>query len=167
VSSAGDRGRLRAFAEICVVAAAYAALTILLAPISYGALQFRVAEVLKPLVIWQPHLVAAFVLGNFLGNLTSPNVGPWELGFMPLANLVGATLCVVVGRRSPYLGAGLYALTIAAAVALMLSVLLRTPFTVLFPPLLLSELVLIVGGVPVMRRVHVIVAARRPAGSGR
>ncbi|MDR7418075.1 MAG: QueT transporter family protein [Armatimonadota bacterium] len=156
--AAGRRG-LRAFAEICVVSAAYAALTILLAPISYTAVQFRVAEVLKPLVIWRPHLVAAFVVGNVLSNLTSPHVGPWELVFMPVANLVGATACVIVGRRFAYVGAALYAVIIATAVALMLSALLKTPFAVLWPPLLLSELVLIVGGVPIMRRIQDIVSA--------
>jgi uncharacterized membrane protein len=149
-------GRLRpsaTIAEVGVVAALYAALTVLLQPASYGPLQFRVAEVLKPLVIWEPHLIAAFVLGNLLGNLASPYAGPWELVFMPFTNLIGAWACYALGRRWPFAGAALYALTIAAAVSLMLSVLTRAPFLALFPPLLLSEGVLIVGGVPVMRAV--------------
>jgi len=142
-----------------VVAALYAALTVALQPASYGPLQFRVAEVLKPLVIWEPHLIAAFVLGNFLSNLTSPYAGPWELVFMPFANLLGAWACHAVGRRWPYAGAALYALVIAAAVGLMLSVLLRLPFLAVplagvFPPLLVSEGLLIVGGVPLMRAVR-------------
>lgn len=155
------RWGLGAFAETCVVAGLYAALTIVLAPLSYGPVQFRIPELLKSLVIWRPHLVAAFVLGNFLSNLTSPNVGPWELGFMPLANLVGAWACVIVGRRSPWAGAAAYAVVIAAAVGVMLSVLLRVPFAALFPPLLLSEAVLIVGGVPIMARVQRALEARR------
>lgn len=149
-------GRLKpgaTIAEIGVVAALYAALTIALQPASYGPLQFRVAEVLKPLVIWEPHLIAAFVVGNFLSNLTSPYAGPWELVFMPFANLVGAWACYALGRRWPYLGAALYALVIASAVSLMLSVLLKLAFAGLFPALLASEAVLIVGGVPIMRAV--------------
>lgn len=150
-------GRLKpgaTIAEIGVVAGLYAALTIALQPASYGPLQFRVAEVLKPLVIWEPHLIAAFVIGNFLSNLTSPYAGPWELVFMPVANLAGAWGCYVLGRRWPYLGAALYALIIAAAVSLMLSVLLKLAFAGLFPALLASEAVLIVGGVPIMRAVR-------------
>jgi uncharacterized membrane protein len=149
-------GRLKpgaTIAEVGVVAALYAALTIVLQPVSYGPVQFRLAEVLKPLVIWEPHLIAAFVIGNFLSNLTSPYAGPWELLFMPFANLVGAWLCYAVGRRWPYAGAAIYALVIAAAVSLMLSVLLNLPFVALFPPLLASEVILIVGGVPLMRAV--------------
>ncbi len=149
-------GRLKpgaTIAEIGIVAALYAALTIALQPASYGPLQFRVAEVLKPLVIWEPHLIAAFVIGNFLSNLASPYAGPWELAFMPFANLVGASVCYLLGRRWPYMGAGAYALIIATAVSLMLSVLTHVGFSVLFPALLASEGILIVVGVPLMRRV--------------
>ena len=148
------RRPLNLFAETSVIAALYAVLTVALSPISYGPIQFRIPEILKSLVIWRPHLITAFVVGNFLGNLTSPQIGVWELGFMPFAILVGASLCVAIGRRSKPVGAAVYALVIATAVAVMLSVLLRVPFGVLFPPLLLSEAVLIIGGVPIMARVH-------------
>ncbi len=148
------RGRAQATAEVCVIAALYAGLTAALGPISYGPIQLRIPEAMKSLVIWRPHLVAAFVLGNFLSNITSPQAGLWELVFMPLANLAGAWLCVLIGRRIAWAGAAAYALVIAAAVALMLSVLLEVPFAVLLPPLLASEVILIVGGVPIMARIH-------------
>ncbi len=154
------RGRAQITAEVCVIAALYAALTAALGPISYGPIQFRIPEAMKSLVIWRPHLVAAFVLGNFLSNITSPQAGLWELAFMPLANLAGAWLCVLIGRRIAWAGAAAYALVIAAAVALMLSVLLEVPFAVLLPPLLASEVILIVGGVPVMARIHRAVEER-------
>lgn len=141
-------------AEIGVVAAAYAALTYFLAPASYGPLQFRLAECLKPLVIWEPHLIPAFVIGNFLSNLPSPFAGAWELAWMPFANLVGAWACWRLGRISPYLGAVVYALIIGAAVGTMLSVVLRAPFRILFLSVTASELVLLVCGVPLMRPVH-------------
>ncbi|HEY3249455.1 MAG TPA: QueT transporter family protein [bacterium] len=143
--------RARMLAEIGIVAAVYAVLTWVLAPISYGPLQLRVAEILKSLVIWEPHLIAAFVIGNFLSNLTSPFAGPWELIFMPFANLAGATLCYVIGRRQVYSGAAAYALVIGAAVSVVLSVVLQVRFGILFPGLLASEAILIIGGVPIMR----------------
>ncbi len=149
-------------AEIGVVAAAYAALTYFLAPASYGPLQFRLAEILKPLVIWEPHLIPAFVLGNFLSNLPSPFAGPWELGWMPLANLVGAWTCWRLGRVNAYLGAAAYALVIGGAVATMLSVLLPAPFRVLFAAIAPSELVLLLLGVPLMHPVHAALRRFRP-----
>ncbi len=151
----GPAGRI---AEIGVIAALYAALTIYLAPASYGPVQLRFAETLKPLVIWEPHLIPAFVLGNFLSNLSSPFAGPWELGWMPFANLIGAWVCWRVGRRNAYLGAAAYAVIIALAVATMLSNILHVPFRALLLPLLASELLLIVLGVPVMRPVHLALA---------
>jgi uncharacterized membrane protein len=149
-------GRSAAFrvAEGAVIAAAYAALTIYLAPVSYGPYQLRVSEILKPLVLWEPQLIPAFVLGNLLGNIGSPFVGPWELVWMPFANLVGGWMCWRVGRTNAYLGAAVYALVIAAAVSAMLSVILHASLRALFPPLLVSEALLIVLGVPVMQPVH-------------
>ncbi len=148
-------------AEIGMVAALYAVLTWVFAPISYGSLQLRVSELLKPLVIWEPHLIPAFVLGNFLANLRSPMSLPWELTFMPFANFVGASLCYLAGRRSPLVGAGLYALVIASAVSLMLSVLIHARFGALFPWLLASEAILIIGGVPIMRAVLQAISSMR------
>jgi uncharacterized membrane protein len=158
------RGTVR-IAEIGVVAAAYAALTYLLAPASYGPLQFRLAESLKPLVIWEPQLIPAFVIGNFLANLPSPFVGPWELVWMPLANLVGGWACWRAGRINAYLGATVYALIIGGAVATMLSALLRAPFRILFAPITASEVILLVLGVPVMYPLHL--ALRRLTGERR
>ena len=148
------RGIAARVAEGAVIAAAYAALTVYLAPMAYGPYQLRLAEILKPLVIWEPHLIPAFVVGNFLGNLTSPFVGPWELVWMPFANLVGGWAAWRLGRVNAYLGATAYAVIIAAAVSVMLSVLLRAPLRALFPPLVVSEILLIVLGVPVMQPVH-------------
>lgn len=148
------RGIAFRVAEGAVIAAAYAALTVYLAPVSYGPYQLRFAEVLKPLVIWEPHLIPAFVIGNFLGNLTSPFVGPWELVWMPFANLVGGWAAWRLGRTNAYLGATAYAVVIAAAVTVMLSAILHASARVLFPPLLASEVLLIVTGVPVMQPVH-------------
>lgn len=148
------RGVAFRVAEGAVIAAAYAALTVYLAPMSYGPYQLRLSETLKPLVIWEPHLIPAFALGNFLGNLTSPYAGPWELIWMPAANLAGGWAAWRLGRVNAYLGAAAYALIIAAAVTVMLSAILHAPVRALFPPLAVSEVLLIVLGVPVMQPVH-------------
>ncbi len=149
-------------AYLGVVAAAYASITLALAPASYGPLQLRFAETLKPLVMWEPDLIPAFVLGNLLGNLGSPWPWYWELVWMPCANLVGAWLCWRVGRVNAYLGAAVYAIVTAAAVSTMLSSVLHAPFEPVALPILGSELLLIVLGVPVMWPVHLVL--RRVAG---
>lgn len=55
-----------------VVAAIYAALTISMAPISYGAIQFRIPEVLTLLAFLNPHFAPGLIIGCFIANLFSP-----------------------------------------------------------------------------------------------
>ena len=61
-------------ATCAVVAAAYAALTIALAPISYGAVQFRVSEALTILPFFIPGTVWGLTAGCVLANLFTGNV---------------------------------------------------------------------------------------------
>src|SRR2546426_10428133 len=136
-----------ALAEIGVVAALYAAVTMVLNPLSYGPLQLRVAEILKPLVIWEPHLIPAFVIGNFLSNLLSPFAGPWDLGWMPLANLVGAWTCWRLGRVNAYLGAATYGVIVALSLATMFHFGYHSPFTGFPVPLLPVQGALLIVGV--------------------
>jgi uncharacterized membrane protein len=147
------RSRTARIAEVGVVAAAYAALVYAF-PISHMPLQMRVAETLKALVIWEPHLIPAFVIGNFLSNLWSPFAGPWDLGWMPFANLVGAWVCWQLGRINAYLGAAAYGLVIALALATMFHFIFHAPFGNFLVPLVPVEVGLIVFGVPVMWPVH-------------
>jgi hypothetical protein len=85
---------------------------------------------------------------------------------MPAANLAGGLLCYIVGRRFAWVGAALFAIVIASAVSLMLSVIIKAPFTALFPGLLVSEAILIVGGVPIMKAILRIAQPLRRRWSG-
>ncbi len=55
--------------KIAIVAGVYVALTIFLAPISHGPIQFRVSEVLNLLVFINPIFGFGLVLGCFISNL--------------------------------------------------------------------------------------------------
>ena len=52
-----------------IIAALYAALTLLLAPISYGEVQFRLAEALTVLPVVLPEAVPALAVGCLLANI--------------------------------------------------------------------------------------------------
>ena len=54
-----------------VVAALYAAVTILTAPLSYGLVQFRLSEALVVLCAFEPILAVGITVGCFLANLFS------------------------------------------------------------------------------------------------
>jgi uncharacterized membrane protein len=82
-----------------VVGALYVVLSLAVAPFAFGPLQFRLGEVLKPLVIKYPATIPAFAVGVAIVNLFSPLAGVLELALMPAVNLLGGALCWLVARR--------------------------------------------------------------------
>ena len=78
--------------------ALYAALTMLLSPISYGALQFRLSEVLCVLPFFLPNTAVGLFLGCALANTISA-AGILDVVFGSLATL-GAGLCTAAFGRS-------------------------------------------------------------------
>lgn len=146
------KNQVRKLAEVGVVAAVYAALVYLLAPVSFAVLQFRVAEVVKSLAIFRKHTIWAMGIGVAVANLASPYVGVWELAWMPAMNLVGGYVAWFVGTKvNPYAGAAFLAAWISVAVAVMLRTVLGLPFWPTFVTILVPEAILVIGGVPVMR----------------
>ena len=141
----------RALSQIAVFAALYTVLVWVLPGLSFAAAQFRIAEGLKPAIAKKWILAFAFAFGNFLGNLISPFAGIYELGFMPLMNIVGGLLAYGVARafKRNYLVAGLvYAAVIGLSVSWMLHILFNLPLEGLVPLLIASEeTVMIIGAV--------------------
>ena len=84
-------------ATAAVVAAAYAALTIALAPISYGALQFRVSEALTVLPFFMPCTIWGLWIGCILANLYTGSVV--DIVFGSLATLLAALLTAAFGKK--------------------------------------------------------------------
>src|SRR5215217_8098587 len=94
------QGPARTVAVAGVVGALYVVLSLLVAPLAYGPIQFRLGEVLKPLVIKYPATIPAFAVGVGIVNLLSPLTGGLELILMPIVNLVGGTPCWFAGSDS-------------------------------------------------------------------
>jgi uncharacterized membrane protein len=72
------QGPARTVAVAGVVGALYVVLSLLVAPLAYGPIQFRLGEVLKPLVIKYPATIPAFAVGVGIVNLLSPLTGGLE-----------------------------------------------------------------------------------------
>ena len=82
-----------------VTGALYAALTMLLAPISYGTLQFRLSEALCVLPFFLPYTSVGLFLGCAIANTLSA-AGILDIVFGSLATL-GAALCTaLLGQRA-------------------------------------------------------------------
>lgn len=81
----------RYIARVALIAAVYAAVTLVLAPISYGPVQVRVAEALTVLPFVSPAAVLGLFLGCLLANVYG-GMGPWDIVLGSLATLVSAML---------------------------------------------------------------------------
>jgi uncharacterized membrane protein len=134
-------------------------LSLLVAPLAYGPIQFRLGEVLKPLVIKYPATIPAFAVGVGMVNLFTPQTGVLELVLMPIVNLVGGTLCWFMARRidgivGTYIASLVIALVIAAGVATVLHFAAGLPYLVAFASVAVSEIVLLLlGNALLVRRI--------------
>ncbi|MFU0824637.1 QueT transporter family protein [Clostridium sp.] len=63
--------KINKLVKIAIVAAVYAVLTVAIAPISYGAVQFRLSEVMTLLAFIDPLYIPGLVLGCAIANLYS------------------------------------------------------------------------------------------------
>src|SRR5919202_3362495 len=132
-----------------VVGALYVVLSI--TPFSYGPVQFRIGEALKPLAIEYPAVIPAFGVGTVLINLFSPFAGPLELVFMPLVDVTGGVLCSLLARRvggtfGTYLASLVYAIYTAAGVGVVLAVAAGLPYFAAFASVAVSEVILLLLG---------------------
>ncbi|MGI9121568.1 MAG: QueT transporter family protein [Rubrobacter sp.] len=142
-----------------VVGALYVVLSLAVAPIAFGPVQFRVGEALKPLVIKYPVVIPAFGVGTVIINLFSPFAGALELAFMPLVDVTGGVLCYLVARGiggalGTYLASLLYAIWTAAGVGVVLTVVAGLPYLAAFASVAVSEIILLLlGNALLVRRI--------------
>ena len=77
-----------------MIAAIYAVLCILLAPISYSAIQVRIAEALTILPAFTPAAIPGLTVGCLLANI---------LGRCPIMDIIFGTLATLIGAVGTYL----------------------------------------------------------------
>ncbi len=76
-------------AQGAIIAALYVVLCIVFQPISFGAVQFRIAEALTILPLFTPAAVPGLFIGCLLGNLLTGAI-IWDVIFGSIATLIGA-----------------------------------------------------------------------------
>jgi uncharacterized membrane protein len=140
--------------RLAIIGALYAVFTIVIAPFSYGPIQFRVSEIFKVFVLFDPMYALGIGIGTFFGNLASPFVGPWELVFMPLTDIAGGAIAYILfrwmGKRYPLVALSVYAITTSLSVGLMLSFFGAGGFWLLAGSVAISELIILIAGYPVI-----------------
>lgn len=88
---------IKKITSIGIIAAIYAALTLALGFISYGPIQFRVAEVMTLLPLLGGEYIIALTLGCFLANVIGPYGVP-DIVFGTLATFISVSLVYITGK---------------------------------------------------------------------
>lgn len=108
-------------AKAAVIAAVYAAVTIVLQPISFGPFQVRISDALLPLP-YIPYFgfpaVIGLTIGCFIANMVSP-YGVIDIVIGTITNFVAGTIAWVIGRKY-------YGVELAKILAIVLQIIVVT-----------------------------------------
>ena len=128
-------------ALVAIFAALYGALVYVFAPISFYALQFRVAGVLRPGIAKKWILAVGYAIGVLIGNIFSP-FGVYDLFFMPLMSLLAGLagyLAAKPFKHNYFVTGAIIATIIPISISWMLSQLFGDPMLATLPYLLIAE----------------------------
>ena len=88
----------RRLAQCAIIAALYVVLTLVFAPISFGAIQIRIAEALTILPLFTPAAIPGLFVGCILANIIGGAI-IWDVIFGSLATLIGAAVGYALRRN--------------------------------------------------------------------
>lgn len=128
-----------------VVGALYYIFVVGLAPLSFYALQFRAANILKALAVCHPAFAFGFAMGDFFANQMSP-FGWLDWGIMPFFDIAGAILAYKVYKMKgwKWLAVIVQSAVIAIGVATFpLGLGARLPWLMSFSSVFVSSLIII------------------------
>lgn len=132
-----------------VIASIYAVLTIALQPISYGAVQFRMAEALTLLPFYTPAAIPGLFVGCFIANLIG-GAGLPDMIIGSLATLLAAYLTSKI--KNKWLAAAPPVIINGVVIGVMLSVLYDLPMLLTVGSVAFGQLVVCYGiGVPLLK----------------
>lgn len=138
-----------------IIAALYVVLTLALAPISYGAIQFRISEILVLLAYFDPIYIGGLTLGCFIANLLGPN-GVWDIIFGTLATFTSLyaiyfTSKIKIKEKYRLLIASIWPTIFnGAIIGIMLAYVLNIPILISILEVAIGEFVVVtIVGVPI------------------
>lgn len=127
-----------------IIAALYAALTLMLPVLSYGAWQCRLSEALTLLPLVLPQSVPGLFIGCLVANLLSP-VGIWDVLFGSLATLLAAIGTYKL-RQRPVLASACPVISNGLIIGTMLSVVYSLPAALTMIQVAAGELLAVILG---------------------
>lgn len=124
-----------------LVGAVYVVLVLALGFISYGEIQFRIAEVLLVLLFINPKLALGIILGTFISNMTGP-LGLIDAIFGTLATGLGIG-GILLFKKRPMIALLFPVLANGIVVSIMLKIVLDLPLIISFAGVAFGEAVVL------------------------
>lgn len=152
-----NNNTVKRLVKTAIIAALYAVITLVLAPISYGPIQFRVSEIMVLLAFFDPFYIVGLTLGCFIANILGPN-GLADIIFGTLATFISVyavsiTQRFVKNRKTSLIIASLWP-TIFNGVIIgwMLNYIYQFPLVLSIGEVAIGEFVVVtIVGVPIVR----------------
>lgn len=146
-------------ATTAIIAALYLAVTILVAPISFGQVQFRIAEIFNHLVAFNPRYMLGVVLGVFISNFLLSSVGPIDLIFGVGHTIITLGVFIIICKFVKNIWARLVINTFLFTftmfiIAFQLNLVLDFPFWETWLFVAAGEFVVLAVGVPIMYKLN-------------
>lgn len=140
----------RSLCVSAVIAALYAALTILLAPISYGSIQCRISEAMTLLPMVLPQAIPGLFVGCLIANLYTGMLT--DIIFGSLATLV-ASIGTYLLRDKPLLAAACPVVANGVIVGLVLSISFNLPVWLTMAEVAIGETAAVLIGFVLLRAI--------------
>ncbi|MFA6627759.1 MAG: QueT transporter family protein [Bacilli bacterium] len=110
--------------KLALVSAIYIVFTVIVHPLSYGAVQFRFAEILVLLCFFRKDYAYAMILGCFIANLFSP-ILLYDIAFGTLHTILSV---ILIGRSKRLWVAALVPVLLMPIIGFELTLALKLPF---------------------------------------
>jgi uncharacterized membrane protein len=126
------------------------------APISFYALQFRLAGVLRPAIARKWTLAIGYAIGVVVANVLSP-FGAYDLLFMPIMSLLAGLIGYAAAKpfKHSYFVTGIIIATIIpVSVSWMLNQVLNLPIIATLPYLFISEQIVCMIGASIFKLIE-------------
>lgn len=127
--------------KLALVSAIYVVLTVVIAPLSYGSIQFRFAEILVLLPFFRKDYIYSLIIGCFIANIFSP-IFLFDIFFGVFHTALSVYL---ISREKRLWRACLYPIILMPIIGLELSLAYQLPFILTSLTCMLGEAVVIFG----------------------
>ena len=118
------RNDVKSLTKVGITAALYVVLTLVVAPFSFGAFQFRVSEIFNHLIDLNKRYIWALTIGCAIANMASP-LGPIDILVGTSGTLISGLLIYAINKHVSNLKAKLAVSTIIPTVVGMIPIALE------------------------------------------